>query len=65
MFVTVYLIGGTKLTLTGKLFQTAILLLFFVPFSYVMDSLSTARTRSGRGSRPSRSRSPSSLAGRG
>ena len=39
MFVTVYIIGGTKLTLTGKLFQTAVLLLFFVPFSYAMDSI--------------------------
>ena len=40
MFVTVYVIGGTKLTLTGKLFQTVVLLLFFVPFSYAMDSIS-------------------------
>ena len=39
MFVTVYVIGGTKLTLEGKLFQTAVLLLFFVPFSYAMDSI--------------------------
>ncbi len=39
MFVTVYVIGGTKLTLAGKLFQTAVLLLFFVPFSYAMDSI--------------------------
>jgi len=39
MFITVYVIGGTKLTLTGKLFQTAVLLLFFVPFSYAMDSI--------------------------
>ena len=39
MFITVYVIGGNKLTLTGKLFQTAILLLFFVPFSYAMDSV--------------------------
>ncbi len=39
MFVTVYIIGGAKLTLTGKLFQTAVLLLFFVPFSYAMDSI--------------------------
>ena len=39
MFITVYVIGGSKLTLTGKLFQTAILLLFFVPFSYAMDSV--------------------------
>ena len=38
MFVTVYIIGGSKLTLTGKLFQTAVLLLFFVPFSYAMDA---------------------------
>jgi hypothetical protein len=39
MFVTVYVIGGTKLTLTGKIFQTAVLLLFFIPFSYAMDSM--------------------------
>ncbi len=37
MFVTVYLIGS-KLTLTGKLLQTAILLLFFIPFSYAVDT---------------------------
>ena len=36
MFVVVYLIGS-KLTLTGKLFQTAVLLLFFIPFSYAVD----------------------------
>jgi hypothetical protein len=38
MFVTVYLIGS-KLTLTAKLFQTLVLLLFFVPFSYAMETL--------------------------
>ena len=39
MFVTVYVIGGTKMTLTNKLIQTAVLLLFFIPFSYAMDSI--------------------------
>lgn len=39
MFVTVYVIGGTKLTLPGKLLQTVVLLAFFVPFSYAMDSI--------------------------
>jgi hypothetical protein len=39
MFVTVYLIGGSKLTLAGKLLQTVVLLAFFVPFSYAMDSI--------------------------
>jgi hypothetical protein len=39
MFVTVYVIGGTKLTLAGKLLQTVVLLAFFIPFSYAMDSL--------------------------
>ena len=39
MFITVYLIGGAKLSLAGKLMQTGILLVFFVPFSYMMDSI--------------------------
>ena len=38
MFVTVYLIGS-KLTLSAKLFQTLVLLAFFVPFSYAMETL--------------------------
>jgi hypothetical protein len=39
MFITVYVIGGTKMSLTNKLIQTAVLLLFFIPFSYAMDSI--------------------------
>ena len=37
MFVTVWFIGGDKLSLPDKILQTLILLAFFLPFSYVMD----------------------------
>ena len=61
MFVTVYIIGGTKLTLTGKLFQTAVLLLFFIPFSYAMDSIQyrSYQKRQGAAAK-AEARSPSS-----
>ena len=39
MFVVVYLLGGSKVSLGGKLAETAFLLAFFLPFSYVMDSI--------------------------
>jgi hypothetical protein len=39
MFVTVHLIAGDELTLAGKLTQTAFLLLVFLPFSYLMDTV--------------------------
>ena len=39
MFVVVYLLGGSKVSLGGKLVETVFLLAFFLPFSYVMDSI--------------------------
>jgi hypothetical protein len=39
MFVVVYLLGGSKVSLGGKLAETVFLLGFFLPFSYVMDSI--------------------------
>jgi hypothetical protein len=39
MFVVVYLLGGSKVSLAGKLAETVFLLAFFLPFSYVMDSI--------------------------
>jgi hypothetical protein len=39
MFVVVYLLGGSKVSLAGKLAETVFLLGFFLPFSYVMDSI--------------------------
>lgn len=40
MYLTLTLIGGGKnLTIAGRLLQTAMLLAFFLPFSYVMDRL--------------------------
>jgi hypothetical protein len=39
MFVVVYLLGGSKVSLGGKLAETVFLLAFFLPFSYVMDSI--------------------------
>ena len=58
MFVTVYVIGGTKLSLTGKLFQTAILLLFFVPFSYAMDSIQYRSYQKRQGQPPKPKQKP-------
>ena len=39
MFITVHLIAGDELTIAGKAMQTAFLLLVFLPFSYVMDTV--------------------------
>jgi hypothetical protein len=40
MYLTLSLIGGGKnLTVPGRVLQTAMLLAFFLPFSYVMDKL--------------------------
>jgi hypothetical protein len=39
MFVVVYLLGGSKVSLPQKLAETVFLLAFFLPFSYVMDSI--------------------------
>jgi hypothetical protein len=52
MFVMVTILSGNKLSLTGKLLQTVMLLAFFLPFSYVMDSFAyrTYRKRMERSS---------------
>ena len=65
MFVTVYIIGGTKLSLAGKLVQTAVLLLFFIPFSYAMDAINwrTYQKRQARAADPKQK--PEKPAGRG
>jgi hypothetical protein len=39
MFVTVHLIAGDELDMAGKLTQTAFLLIVFLPFSYLMDTV--------------------------
>jgi hypothetical protein len=39
MFVVVYLLGGSKVSLPQKLAETVFLLAFFLPFSYVMDAI--------------------------
>ncbi|MDQ5821197.1 MAG: hypothetical protein M3540_07145 [Actinomycetota bacterium] len=40
MYLTLSLIGGgQELTVAGRLLQTAMLLAFFLPFSYVMDKI--------------------------
>jgi hypothetical protein len=39
MFVVVYLISGDEISLASKLLQTLFLLAFFLPFSYVMDTV--------------------------
>jgi len=58
MFVTVYIIGGAKLTLAGKLFQTAVLLLFFIPFSYAMDSIQYRNYQKRQGQPPKPKQKP-------
>jgi hypothetical protein len=52
MFIMVTILGGTKLTTAGKITQTLLLLAFFLPFSYVMDSFAyrTYRKRIDRSS---------------
>lgn len=39
MFLTVYFIAGAELTTAGKLMQTVFLLLVFMPFSFLMDTV--------------------------
>jgi hypothetical protein len=36
---TVLLLGGKKMSLAGAIVQTVVLLVFFVPFSYLLDSM--------------------------
>ena len=39
MLVTVFLLAGEEATTTGKIAQTLVLMAFFLPFSYFMDSV--------------------------
>jgi hypothetical protein len=39
MLLTVYLLAGDAVTTTGKVAQTLVLMAFFLPFSYFMDSM--------------------------
>jgi hypothetical protein len=39
IFAFVYLLYGSKLGLIGVLFQTVVLLAFFIPFGYLMDKI--------------------------
>ena len=58
MYLTLSLIGGgNNLTVAGRVLQTAMLLAFFLPFSYVMDKLAwrTYQRRLGNTSDESKS----------
>jgi cation transport ATPase len=52
MFVMVTIISGNKVTMAGKVTQTLMLLAFFLPFSYLMDTFAyrTYRKRADRSS---------------
>ena len=39
MLITVYLLAGDEVTTAGKVGQTVVLMCFFLPFSYFMDSM--------------------------
>ncbi len=39
MLITVFLLAGDEVTTAGKIIQTLVLMAFFLPFSYFMDSL--------------------------
>jgi hypothetical protein len=50
MFLMVTVISGNKVTMAGKVTQTLMLLAFFLPFSYLMDTFAyrTYRKRTDR-----------------
>jgi hypothetical protein len=50
MFIMVTIISGNKVTMAGKVTQTLMLLAFFLPFSYLMDTFAyrTYRKRADR-----------------
>jgi hypothetical protein len=54
--VTVILIGGKHINATAAIFQAVILVVFFVPFSYFLDSMvwRSHQKRLGRGPAPKR-----------
>ena len=39
MLITVFLLAGDAVTTTGKIMQALVLMAFFLPFSYFMDSM--------------------------
>ncbi len=39
MLITIFLIAGDEITVGAKIAQTLVLMAFFLPFSYFMDSL--------------------------
>ena len=39
MFLTIYLLAGDNITTLQKIVQTCVLMAFFLPFSYFMDSV--------------------------
>jgi hypothetical protein len=58
MYVTLSVIGaGKKLTIPSRLLQTAMLLAFFLPFSYVMDRLAWRTYQRRLGNPPEDSKS--------
>ncbi len=44
MLLTIFLLAGDEITTVQKVVQTLVLMAFFLPFSYFMDSSSGART---------------------
>jgi hypothetical protein len=52
MFIMVTILGGKKLDTTQQIMQTLMLLVFFLPFSYLMDTFAyrTYKTRLDRSS---------------
>ncbi len=39
MLITIFLVAGDEITLVQKVVQTLVLMAFFLPFSYFMDSI--------------------------
>ena len=39
LFVFVYLTGQDRLTVAGMIFNTLVLVAFFIPFSYLVDTM--------------------------
>ena len=39
MLITVFLLAGNEVTTTGKIMQALVLMAFFLPFSYFMDTM--------------------------
>ena len=56
MFITVHFLSPADVTTAQKLLQTAFLLLVFVPFSYVMDTVTYRLSQRRRAGAPQRRR---------